>query len=71
MASIDTKTMEHNQIVCSDLDDLMAALHAINDEPDDIDVELSIVINVPGVGAKKLRLLDDVGVLVAWTREVD
>lgn len=71
MANINTSIVEHNELICSNLEDLAFALRAIAESGEDTKSELSIFIEIPGQGKRKLLLLEEVNIVVTWENEVD
>ncbi len=71
MPKINTTTVEHNEMLCSNLDDLAFALRALDEADEGTQIELSIKIEIPGVGKKKILLLDEVPIHVSWANETD
>ena len=57
--------------LCFTLSDLYSVLNKLEDTPPDTDVELSVDIEIPGVGRRKLLLLDEVSVNVKWVVETE
>ena len=71
MGKIKSQSIERNSMECTSLEDLELAMREIRDLDDGADIQMYIVIEVPGLGKRQLHLLDDVPVQVTWEYEAE
>ena len=66
MANIKRRSIEMSEVSCSNIDDLSTVVRILEDLPDEAEFELTISIELPGIGRKVIRLLDEVPIQVSW-----
>lgn len=71
MTKIESHTVEINEIICYKLEDLYSVLRKIEDTPPETDIEMSLDVEIPGVGRRKLRLFDEVALHIKWIVEAE
>lgn len=71
MASVSTRNIEQSSMVCNSLEDLELAMKEIRDLDDGAEVKMFVRLEVPGLGVRKLFLLDDVPIQIEWEVETD
>lgn len=71
MARVNTRNIEQSSMVCNSLEDLELAMKEIRDLDDGAEVKMFVRLEVPGLGVRKLFLLDDVPIQIEWEVETD
>lgn len=71
--TIKTRAFVEREATCNTVEELSSALRVASEDdlPEDTELEIYIDVELPGIGKRRLRLLDEVSVQVRWRSEVE